>query len=254
MSNTIIRVDNILYLFVNSSIRTHNYIDNYLENYLLSIKSNLSITDVLEADDRWWIGFDSFTSDDCICAGIFDTNKMNDLVKNMFRSIWKQSSVYNIELNEQVYCLFNKYPVDIIQHWLFNKYFKLDDCISFDYLEQINDVITHSLWSKSNVLKDKYYTYYIAISHYIKFNHLSIEQFILEMSELMNDIYSEDIYDIDTSTPQIHQPTVQTSVQEEQQPVVTTPPKQYELSKEYMDKFDTGGLFIFTNSTVHNWQ
>lgn len=102
---------------------------------------------------------------------------------------------------------------------------------------------------------------------------------------------------VNTSTPQVHQPTVQTSVQEEQhqatsidqevmkylndyddtfsyeghqdyqevyipttkdsptpqQPVSSTPPKQYDLSKEYMDKFNISGLNLFTNATVHNW-
>ena len=101
---------------------------------------------------------------------------------------------------------------------------------------------------------------------------------------------------VQISTPQVHQPTEQTSVQEEQhpvasidqevmtylnnyddtfsyegyqdyqevyiptpevsptpqQPVVTTTPKEYELSKEYMDRFNISGLNLFTNATVHN--
>jgi len=78
----------------------------------------------------------------------------------------------------------------------------------------------------------------------------SIDQEVMMYLNNYDDTFSYEGYQ---DYQEVYIPTIEDSPTP-QQPVVTTPPKQYDLSKEYMDKFNISGLNLFTNATVHNWQ
>jgi len=78
----------------------------------------------------------------------------------------------------------------------------------------------------------------------------SIDQEVMTYLNNYDDTFS---YEGHQDYQEVYIPTTEDSPTP-QQPVVTTPPKQYDLSKEYMDKFNISGLNLFTNATVHNWQ
>lgn len=174
--------------------------------------------------------------------------------------------------------------------WLYNK----------PYLDiTYNNYHIFFLEKMPELVKQAFRLVWKACNSYVVDDCLALARFINEYNyKLEQTSVQQEQEPVNTTTPQVHQPTEQTSVQEEQhpvasidqevmtylnnyddtfsyegyqdyqevyiptpevssapqQPVVTTPPKQYELSKEYMDKFATGGLSIFTNATVHNWQ
>ena len=233
---------------------------------------------------------------------IVDNDKLDDVISyfkkvfaqtdsNYYQSRVKEYSYENLKRNHTEYV--DKLRLDnSINYFQTEGYPTTPQIISYEVQAKLcnQSMITWVELDNGNTVSDKI----------MKKHNITVypnEQLYIDKQNLIKSL-SVKQESVNTSTPQIYQPTEQTSVQEEQQsvasidqevmmylndyddtfsyeghqdyqevyipttedsptpqqPVVTTPPKQYDLSKEYMDKFATGGLSIFTNATVHNWQ